>query len=100
MKGKFDLIVFDWDGTLMDSVDWIVQCLIVAAKEQGCIVPVEQNIRDIIGLSIHKSLDRLFPTLDKPARKDFIESYSRAFFSRKITEQDFNVLLLVMAISF
>jgi len=88
MKNRFDLIVFDWDGTLMDSVDWIVRCLLVAAKEQNCELPKEQDIKDIIGLSIHKSLDRLFPELDNAARQLFIASYSKAFFSRQITEND------------
>jgi len=88
MKNRFDLIVFDWDGTLMDSVDWIVQCLLVAAQEQNCELPKEQDIKDIIGLSIHKSLDRLFPELDNAARQLFIASYSKAFFSRQITEND------------
>jgi len=88
MKNRFDLIVFDWDGTLMDSVDWIVQCLITAAKENDCIIPVEQEIRDIIGLSIHKSLDKLFPQLEEEARQQFIASYSKAFFSRQISEND------------
>lgn len=27
MKDQFDLLVFDWDGTLFDSVGWIVECL-------------------------------------------------------------------------
>ncbi|MFI3216973.1 MAG: hydrolase, partial [Methylococcales bacterium] len=27
MKNRFDLIIFDWDGTLIDSIDWIARCL-------------------------------------------------------------------------
>ncbi len=88
MKDRFDLIVFDWDGTLMDSVDWIVECFIVAANEQNCVIPPKQEIRDIIGLSIDKSLDKLFPDLDDKARQLFVASYSSAFFSRQITESD------------
>jgi len=88
MKNRFDLIVFDWDGTLMDSVDWIVQCLVVAAKEQSCDIPKEQDVKNIIGLSIHKSMDKLFPSLDQEARQKYIESYSKAFFSRQITQAD------------
>ncbi len=88
MKNKFDLIVFDWDGTLVDSVDWIVHCMLSAAEEQGCAIPKERNVRDIVGLSIHKALDKLFPDLDKPARKQLINSYSSAFFSKQITEND------------
>lgn len=88
MKKRFDLIVFDWDGTLMDSVDWIVECLIVAAKEQNGAIPLKQEIRDVIGLSIHKALDKIFPDLDQQSRQLFIASYSKAFFSRQITEND------------
>jgi phosphoglycolate phosphatase len=88
MKNKFDLIVFDWDGTLVDSVDWIVQCLNKAAGEQGCAIPKEQDVKDIIGLSIHKALDKLFPELEQENRRQMISSYSDAFFSKQITEDD------------
>ena len=47
MKDRFDLIIFDWDGTLVDSVDWIVHCLTIAAGKQGCDIPSEQAIKDI-----------------------------------------------------
>ncbi|MFK5948192.1 MAG: HAD-IA family hydrolase [Methylococcales bacterium] len=88
MKNRFDLIVFDWDGTLMDSVDWIVRCLRFAAREQNCDLPSEQQIKNIIGLSIHKAMDILFSELDDIARQQFIDSYSKAFFAREITDND------------
>lgn len=88
MKNRFDLIIFDWDGTLVDSVDWIVSCLSEAAREQGCPIPKEQDVRDIVGLSIHKALDQLFPELDDIARDQLIASYSERFFSKQITKDD------------
>ncbi len=88
MKNRFDLIIFDWDGTLVDSVDWIVSCMIEAAREQGCAIPNEQDVRDIVGLSIHKALDRLFPGLDEGTGKKLIASYSERFFSKQITRED------------
>jgi len=88
MKNRFDLIVFDWDGTLVDSVDWIVHCLSEAAIEQGCVKPERQDVKNIIGLSIHKALDRLFPELDGDSRQKVIASYSSKFFSRQITADD------------
>ncbi|NOQ77633.1 MAG: HAD hydrolase-like protein, partial [Methylococcaceae bacterium] len=88
MKNKFDLIVFDWDGTLVDSVDWIVHCLSEAAVDQGCIKPKQQDVKDIIGLSIHKALDKLFPELDGASRQRVITRYSEIFFSRQITDDD------------
>lgn len=88
MKNKFDLIVFDWDGTLVDSVDWIVQCLTKAAVSHGCMAPDQQDVKDIIGLSIHKALDKLFPDMEQEIRPQLIASYSEAFFSRQISKQD------------
>lgn len=88
MKNRFELIVFDWDGTLVDSVDWIVHCLRKAADDQGCVVPPVNEVKNIIGLSIHKSLDKLFPELGDVARQQLISGYSEAFFSRQITEND------------
>lgn len=88
MKNKFDLIVFDWDGTLVDSVDWIVHCLSEAAVDQGCVKPKQQDVKDIIGLSIHKALDKLFPELDGASRQRVIARYSEIFFSRQITDDD------------
>jgi len=88
MKNKFDLIIFDWDGTLVDSVDWIVQCLTKAAVDNGCVVPKQQDVKNIIGLSIHKALDKLFPELDVELRPQFIDSYSEAFFSKQISKDD------------
>ena len=88
MKNKFDLIIFDWDGTLVDSIDWIVTSLSKAADTCGCEVPKEQAIKDIIGLSIEKSTDVLFPTINQKTRKQLIESYSQAFFSKQISPDD------------
>jgi len=88
MKDRFDLIIFDWDGTLVDSVDWIVQCLSVAAGKQGREIPSKQAIKNIIGLSIHKALDELFPGIDQNTREQLITCYSQEFFSKQISEQD------------
>ena len=60
VKNRFDLIIFDWDGTLVDSIDWIVHCMQVAAREVGCVVPKELEVKGIIGLSIQKALETIF----------------------------------------
>jgi phosphoglycolate phosphatase len=38
-RKQFDLIVFDWDGTLMDSTSTIVRCIQAAARDLGCRFP-------------------------------------------------------------
>lgn len=88
MERRFDLIVFDWDGTLVDSIDWIVHCMKIAAQETGCTVPEDQAVKDIIGLSIQKALQTLFPEITKKTQEQFIASYSQVFFSKQITQND------------
>ncbi len=39
MKDRYDVLIFDWDGTLFDSIGWIVACLQPAARESGLAVP-------------------------------------------------------------
>jgi phosphoglycolate phosphatase len=61
MSRKFDLIIFDWDGTLMDSVAKIVQCMSAAARDCGIPDPGAPAIRHIIGLGLTEAMVALFP---------------------------------------
>lgn len=58
---QYDLVIFDWDGTLMDSIGKIVTCMQATASELNMAAPCEQSVRDIIGLSMDKALHVLFP---------------------------------------
>ncbi len=58
---KYDLVIFDWDGTLMDSIGKIILCIENMAKALALPVPSQTAIRDIIGLSMTKALQTLFP---------------------------------------
>jgi phosphoglycolate phosphatase len=44
-KKQFDFIVFDWDGTLMDSTATIVKCIQAAAKDLGLPIPGDHRQR-------------------------------------------------------
>ncbi|WP_421247326.1 HAD-IA family hydrolase [Aeromonas jandaei] len=55
------LAIFDWDGTLMDSVGRIVACVQGAARDCELAVPAPAQIRLIIGLSLDVAMSRLFP---------------------------------------
>ncbi|MGN4996934.1 HAD-IA family hydrolase [Aeromonas sp. 61P] len=55
------LAIFDWDGTLMDSVGRIVACVQAAARDCELAVPAPAQIRQIIGLSLDVAMSRLFP---------------------------------------
>jgi len=57
---KFQLLVFDWDGTLMDSVAKIVACTQAAAADLGLKVPAFEDAKQIIGLGLNEAMARLF----------------------------------------
>jgi len=56
----YKLVIFDWDGTLMDSVDRIVSSMQSAAKAVGLAIPSNDAAKQIIGLSIPEALKELF----------------------------------------
>jgi len=82
MKNRFDLIIFDWDGTLVDSIDWIVHCIQTAAADNDCPVPSSQAVKDIIGLSIENAMNLLFPELDQETKSRLASHYGQQFFSK------------------
>jgi phosphoglycolate phosphatase len=75
MKVKYDLVVFDWDGTLMDSEARIVDCLQRAATDIGVDVPSRAEARDIIGLGLEQAVARLFPLADERLVGQLVDAY-------------------------
>ena len=72
------LIVFDWDGTLCDSVLRIVLAMQAAARDCGVLVPRDDEVRHIIGLGLPQAMEVLFP--DVPDRHlELAKAYSRHF---------------------
>ncbi len=60
---RFDLIVFDWDGTLFDSTALIVRCIQAACADLDLPVPDEQRAAYVIGLGLHDALRHAVPDL-------------------------------------
>jgi len=56
-----ELLVFDWDGTLMDSVGPIVACAAAMIAELGLGEPSEAQIRGTVGLGLRETIDTLVP---------------------------------------
>lgn len=75
MNRHFDLIVFDWDGTLMDSEAKIVRCMQAAAVDTGIPDPGSAAIRDIIGLGLGEAMQVLFPQQAAARRAELVERY-------------------------
>ena len=61
---QFDLIVFDWDGTLMDSTAHITRSIQSACRDLGLPVPDDQAASYVIGLGLRDALQIAAPTLD------------------------------------
>ena len=63
MPRSFDLIVFDWDGTLFDSTMLIVRCIQDACRDIGATVPTDAAAAYVIGLGLHDALQHAVPGL-------------------------------------
>lgn len=76
----YDLIVFDWDGTLVDSPYKIVDCLSKAAKTTRSEFDADAA-RSIIGLALESAIRQLYPEKSVAEVNDFLLAYREAFFA-------------------
>ena len=72
---QFDLIIFDWDGTLMDSTAMIARALQSAFAEHGLAMPSDQQARHVIGLGMAEALTWLLPEGDQTLHQQLAQSY-------------------------
>jgi phosphoglycolate phosphatase len=77
---KFELLVFDWDGTLMDSEAHIVACVEAAVRDLNLPVPSQDAIRDIIGLGLLEAVNKLFPGHEEGLHLEIANRYRIHFF--------------------
>lgn len=59
MSGQFKLLIFDWDGTLMDSQARIVDCFEIAIAEMGLQPRTPHEIRQVVGLGLLEGFEAL-----------------------------------------
>ena len=75
MGKRFDLLVFDWDGTVVDSAGHITQSLQSAAADLDLPIPSDVRARHIIGLGLVDALTFLFPELPSDQYPELAERY-------------------------
>jgi phosphoglycolate phosphatase len=75
----YRLLVFDWDGTLMDSQARIVACFQAAAADVGVAVPGADEARDVIGLGLREAAERLFRDVGPADLVEVVERYRHHF---------------------
>lgn len=61
---KYELVIFDWDGTLMDSAGRIASAMQKAAMLCNIEMPTVDDVKNIIGLSLDKAILELYPQAD------------------------------------
>jgi phosphoglycolate phosphatase len=71
----YELIVFDWDGTLMDSTGHIVSCMQQAIKQLELPRLSDKAVSHIIGLGLFEAVQTLYPTLDRERLNQLATSY-------------------------
>ncbi len=89
MRNRFDLIIFDWDGTLINSIDWIANCLQLAAAECNCPIPERQAAKDVIGLSIDHAIASLFPEAELVLQERLIAVYQDLYKTQELGREHF-----------
>lgn len=82
MPRRFDLIVFDWDGTLIDSAGTIVACMQAACRDLDLPVPDDATASHVIGLGLHDALARVAPALPREEYGRMVDRYRAHFLAR------------------
>lgn len=85
MRRQYDLIVFDWDGTLIDSIGWIVDCLRHAAKVCDLPDPNDDDARAVIGLSLGEAMETLFSGITSTDRDALVQAYGKHYYSQEMS---------------
>lgn len=72
---KYELIVFDWDGTLLDSAGAIVQAIQAACRDLDLPAPSDAQARHVIGLGLVDALSHAVPALKPERYQEMSERY-------------------------
>ena len=79
MKNHFELVVFDWDGTMMDSAGAIARAIQYACRDMGLPVPSDERARHVIGLGLQEALAYVVPDLKHEDYPRMVDCYRRHY---------------------
>ena len=82
MNKRYDLIVFDWDGTVMDSTAVISGSIQAACRDLGLKIPDDETARHVIGLGLDQALRYAVPDMPEAMRPDLVERYRYHFLAQ------------------
>lgn len=78
----YQLLIFDWDGTLADSEHRIIEAVSLALSELELPQRTSEEIRNVIGLSMQECLELLFPDIEAERHAGFVNTYRKHFTRR------------------
>ncbi len=84
-KQQFNLIVFDWDGTLMDSTSAIVKSLQDSAADLGLPTPDRKKAAHVIGLGLREALETVLPDVNPEYYPKLVERYRTHFLKNSVS---------------
>jgi phosphoglycolate phosphatase len=76
VRRDYDLLIFDWDGTLADSIGRIVEAMHRSAERAGYALCSDEAVKGIIGLALPEAISTLYPHLDQPEVMAFRQHYA------------------------
>jgi phosphoglycolate phosphatase len=79
----YELLVFDWDGTLMDSTALIAAALQESCRDIGIEVPDDEAAKFVIGLGVADTMRHIAPGLDAEGQRRLSERYRHHFLARE-----------------
>ncbi len=82
---KYQLLIFDWDGTLMDSEARIIACMEAASHDLELPNPGKATIRNIIGLGLEEAVQTLFPGRNPAVQQRIVDRYRHHFLTADST---------------
>ena len=80
---QYDLIVFDWDGTLFDSTTLIARCIQAACIDLGIAAPSDHDASYVIGLGVKDALRHAAPSLPPERYRELGLRYGHHYFARQ-----------------
>jgi len=83
MAKQYDLIVFDWDGTVMDSTAVISGSIQAACRDLDLPVPTDETARHVIGLGLQQALNHAVPSLTAAGYDAFVQRYRQHFLAQE-----------------
>jgi len=76
---SYQLLIFDWDGTLIDSTGRIISSFQGGARELGLRIPPDEEVRNIIGLGLKEAIEQVMPELNSTQVDALAQAYSRHY---------------------